>query len=297
MSEKGNQGQGKGEEIVIGNLSDSVNAYLTSTTTLPLSEPRVEIPLTIPDNASTPNNNDSTTTKPAQPRKSQLKRRRKSVPLHLQTIALTAAITAIPLAYWQGTLQSSHSKFERNQRVVELSLTLAAFWDTQLDHDTRYRVGRFIAKLKSLKTDEEKKSLVSSLLENNNLLDSVSIPQNKLLYELIEPDLSSDNFEGSRLTPVRAVSRYRAALIKTLNTMEIIAIVKEHSKELPEALKVLDTAYAGTIQQRYKDLIPFIEEYRMRTNVGRRSPAWEPLTKMVEEEDRKLNEPVTIARP
>jgi hypothetical protein len=224
----------------------------------------------------------------AQPGHSHSKTKRKRTVRTVQTIVLVAALAALPLAYWQGMLQSANSKFERNQRVVELSLDLATFWEAQLDHDTRFRRRRFVALLADLKTKEEKRGLVKALINIGNMLSLDELPENLALRRLIEPDINPDNPE--KMPAVMAVSRYRAALVRTLNTMEAIAIVRKHSEDRPEVLNVLDDAYAGTVLQTYTGLKLFIDEYREENKGGRLKSAWAPLTVMADEEQRKLDE-------
>lgn len=280
MTEERDKGHSQIEETAPKDFNDTANSNPTS--------PVSNLPADTSDAAEHSQNSVGTAPETSQPRLSRLRKKRKSSSAHLQTIGLIAAIMTIPLAYWQGRMQSSYSEFEKNQRVVELSLNLASFWETQLDPDTRYRAGRFVNKLNSFNTEEEKRILANSLLESKNLVDSNSVRQDKFLYELIEPDLSLDGPDGSKMSPVMAVARYKYAIMRALNTMEAIAIVREHSED--EAVKVIDRAYAGAVQQTYKGLIPFIEVYRERNKDGRgtSAPAWEPLTRMVKDEDRKL---------
>lgn len=289
MPEKANRNGGKAKRLSTRKFSEVVDS--ASVLTAPIPDESVRT-----NNLNPPNDNGKPA-EAAKPKKTRARKKRNSIARYfLKNIGLIIAIVTIPLAYWQGTIQSSHGQFERNQRVVELSISLASFWETQFDTETRSRVGRYINKLKSLKTDEEKRSLANSLADSSNLRDSDVIIQNKFLYELIEPDLGTGS-DGLKITPVMAAFKYRAALIRTLNTMEVIAIVKEHSQELPEALKVLDSAYSGTIQQKYKDLTLFVEEYHKTNKEGRRKQAWEPLINMVEEEDRKMKQAVTEGQP
>lgn len=227
------------------------------------------------------------------------KKKGRDVQVHLKTVGLVAAIVASALAYWQWSEQSSQGKFERHQRVRELALQLASFWEAQLEPETRYLVGRLTAKLKALPTDEERNALVRSLLDPRNLIDSDAIlknPENKQLLELIQPELGSANPNGAAMTPTVAVARYKAAAIKVLNTMEAIAIVKEYSGDFPEGLEVIDRAYSGAILQQYRRMKPFVHEYHRQSDRDRRRKAWERLIKMAEEEEQKLNQPAAVAR-
>jgi len=220
----------------------------------------------------------------------ELEKRYKKLSQRLQVGGLVVAVLTIMLMYWNirlqasnvnlyssnVALQSSLSTFEKNQRVVEMSINLADFWGNQLDPVTRYRGSRFLLILKSLNgSPQEQKNFVSALLDQSELNpESIS---NQHLLELIDPKFSP--VKGAN--PSFELSGYKSALIKILNTMEAIANVKRHTLDNPEAQRVLESAYAGAIKQRYRDLSPFVEAYRERTNDGRKQPAWQPIDEMV----------------
>jgi len=214
----------------------------------------------------------------------------------LQVVGLVVAIVTILLTYWNMrlqasnvnlqssniSLQSSLSHFEKNQRVVEMSVSLATFWEHQLDPETRYRGNRFISKLKSLKSSpKEQKEFLSALLDPQNVLNPEPIKGNQHLKDLVNPKFSPDS-GGLGANPGLEASKYKSTLIRMLNTMEVIAIVNEHTEDNPEAQKVLASAYAGTIKQRYDDLKPFVEAYREKTKDGRDLPAWQPIDDMMD---------------
>lgn len=222
----------------------------------------------------------------------ELEKRYKKLNQRFQVVGLVVAVLTILLTYWNMrllasnvnlqssnvSLQSSLSQFEKNQRVVEMSVNLAAFWEKQLDQETRYRGSRFIAKLKSY-SPREQKDFLSALLNPQSVLNPESI-SNQQLLDLIDPKFSP---VPGALGANRSleVSKYKFALISILNTMEVIAIVKEHTLDNPEAQRVLEAAYAGSIKQRYNDLKPFVEAYREKTKAGRDLPAWKPIDDMM----------------
>lgn len=202
---------------------------------------------------------------------------------HLQTIGPIVALLAILLTYWNVNLQLGLSAFEKNQRVSEMAVNLATFWEAQLTEDTRNRVIRFITTLESFKSSpQDQEAFLSAFLDKNNSLSSASAGSNIYLLKLIDPDWSVGKTSTSVINPSLEVARYRAALTKALNTMELVAIVKLHT-DLPEGQRVLETAYAGTIKQRYKQLMPFIKAYRDKFTEDRKIPAWQPLDDMVNE--------------
>lgn len=267
MTEESEQGQGSTEGIPQRSKSDTTNS--NQHTSVPNSPPQ-DSDATVPSNLPTD-------------------KRRRTLADHLQAIGLIAAIVAIPLAYWQGREQFNQGTFERHQRVRELALDMASFWETQFDPDTRYFAGRFGVKINALQSDEDKRALIGALADINNLRDSETVLNNRYLADLIQPDLGVPNSNVPAMTPVMAVARYRAAVMRVLNTMEAIAIVKEYSQELPEAQDVIDRAYTGAILRQYKKLGPFVEQYNEEAFAGQQRPAWELLIKMVKEEEKKLN--------
>jgi hypothetical protein len=173
---------------------------------------------------------------------------------------------------------------------------MASFWETQLDPDTRYLVVRFGAKLKALQSDEEKQGLVDALVDTSNLRDSETVLNNRYLSDLIQPDLGAPGSNIPTTTPVAAAARYRAAVMRVLNTMEAVAIVKEYSHELPEALDVIDHAYTGAILRQYDKLSLFVERYNEKATVAQGKPGWELLIKMVKEEEAKLKPSSPVVR-
>jgi hypothetical protein len=190
---------------------------------------------------------------------------------------------AILFIYWNVLLQSSPNSLEKNQRMVEMAASLANFWEEQLDQETRYRLARFIALLKSSEySPEEKNKLLESLVETN-ILEADSIRSNLLLNKLIGLYSSPENPSRSKTDPIQEVFKYRSTLIRVLNTMEMIAIVRQHTKDLPKAKKVIDSAYRGAIRQRYDDLMAFIGAYRQKYSSSREIPPWAPLDDMIRE--------------
>src|SRR2546421_117778 len=116
MTKGENSVQTKTEELPIRNSNGTNSSNPASTIPhINSGESNSDIPLHS-------NNNDITTASVARTGNSQAKKKRKSQIPRLQTIGLIITIIAIPLVYWQGRMQASQSKFERNQRVVELSL-------------------------------------------------------------------------------------------------------------------------------------------------------------------------------
>lgn len=210
---------------------------------------------------------------------SQLEKKYKNLTQRLQVVGSIVAVLAIFLTYWNVRLQLALSTFEKNQRVVEMSVSLAGFWENQLDIETRYRTTRFINKLKSL-SPEEQKDFLGALLDSQSMLNPESIKNNKALTDLIDPKFSPDP-ASSAANPCLEVSKYKSTLVRVLNTMEVIAIVKEHTQDNPEAQRVLESAYSGAIQQRYDELKPFVEAYREKTKAGRDLPAWQPIDDMI----------------
>ena len=274
MTEKSEQGQGRTEGIPQRSKSDTTNSNQQSTAP---DDPPQDSDATVPPNSHTDD-------------------RRRTLANHLQTIGLIAAIVAIPLAYWQGREQSNQGAFEQHQRVRELALQMASFWETQLDPDTRYLAARFGAKLKALQGDEEKRGLVDALVDTSNLRDSETVLKNRYLSDLIQPDLGAPDSNVPAMTPVMAAARYRAAVMRVLNTMEAIAIVKEYSQELPDALKVIDRAYTGAILRQYDKFSLFIERYNEAATIAQDKPGWELLIKMVKEEKEKAERSSPAAR-
>lgn len=292
MTVKGNQGQGRTEGMPGRNPSDATHSQHHSNT--PAQSPQVSHA----EDSSYAHPDAGAAAGTARAEGRRRSKRRGVASTHLQTIGLIAAILTIPLAYWQGRVQSYQSAFEKNQRMRELALNLASFWETQLDPETRYMAGRFVAKLKALPNDEERSALVRALLNSNNLLNSDAVlnnQENRQLHELIQADLGSPTSNVPALTPVMAVARYKAAVMRVLNTMEAIAIIREYSKGFPEAQEVIDRAYSGAIRRQYENLKPFLQEYQRQTgDVG--WPAWELLIKMVDKAALNEAPPPPVAR-
>ncbi len=227
----------------------------------------------------------------------QLEQRYKRLNQRLQFVSLLVAILAIGLTYWNVKVQSSNgnlqelnnrlllsqSEFEKNQRVVEMAISLGNYWEERLDENTRHKAHRFILVLSSLTSSPEReKAFLSDFLDSKNYLNSDSIKKNPDLNHLLDPAYNLDNTNGSLPNLSVEISRYRSALVKLLNTMEMIAIVHKHTKE-PEARNVLKYAYVSSIKQRYEALKPFIKAYQEKYKGDREVPAWQLLDEMVNE--------------
>ncbi len=105
----------------------------------------------ISDTAPSTNNVDATRSEMVQENEHELEQRYKKLNQRLQIFSFIIAVLAIGLTFWNiklqysnKSLQSSQTEFERNQRVVELSVSLGSYWEERLDRDTRYRLNRFI---------------------------------------------------------------------------------------------------------------------------------------------------------
>lgn len=131
-----------------------------------------------------------------------------------------------------------------------MAVSLGKYWEERLDRETRDRLTQFLSTLKSLER----------------------LPG------------SPNNINGSFNNPSLELSEYRSDLVKVMNTMEMIAIVIQHSKS-PEVQRVLHEAYASSIKMRYKSLMPFITAYREKYKDDRTVPAWTPLDPFGNEPD------------
>jgi hypothetical protein len=193
----------------------------------------------------------------------------------LQSFALLAAIAAIPIAYKQGKVQLSHNQFEEKQRAGEMALALGAYWEERLDEGTRYRARRFMNTLKRLKSSPERQNaFLSAFFDGEN--DPDIVEENEDLKNLLNLGHSPAENNKSKNDVTVELSNYRSALVRLLNTMEMIAIVKKYTKD-SDAQNVLDYAYVSSIKQ------PFIRKYQDIDKDTRDVPAWYLLDEMIRE--------------
>ncbi len=255
-------------------------------------------------NTSDSLNNRGTFNNPAHEGDSRLEKRYKRLNQRFQLLGFIVAALTVLLTYWNirlqslnnslqsaqidlqslnNRLQSDQSDYEKNQRVVELAVSLGAYWEERLDQDTRHRTYRFMLILESLNSSPERqKAFLQAFLSKNNHLDSSSVGNNKDLKRLLDPKFRLDNPSGAAPNLSVELSKYRSALVRLLNTLELIAIVRKYTND-PEAKKVLKYAYESSIKQRYKALEPFVREYQNVNAADRDVPAWYLLDEMVKE--------------
>lgn len=195
----------------------------------------------------------------------------------LATYSGVVTLLTIGLTVWNIQLQLRQNKFDKKQRLAEMTIHLADIWERGLDPETRYRLTRFREFLKELNRDQQEE-LTKGLLDRQIISGTKIVAVDSQIGKLIAPDL--ENGLGSNA--IRQVSNYRASVIRTLNTMEMMAVVRTNSEQIEGAQEVIDVAYTAVIKQVYLDVKLFIDEYRSQTNKGRIRPAWQPLTELVE---------------
>ena len=198
------------------------------------------------------------------------------------------------LGLWGNFLNSA---FERDQRSIEVILEISNSWEEHFKDDTRRRFIRFINVLGDLEGEHNKKTRDNLLkafadesnlsIEPSNLLISIE-PNNLLkpfadesnvsiefniygssnnliqlddtllnLLELRQDNIGEQNFYEELS---KKISLYRTSLIRTLNMLEAVALIREKS-DSHEVKEIIDYMYLGAIKKRCKQLKEFVKEY------------------------------------
>lgn len=189
------------------------------------------------------------------------------------------AVSSVIVAVWGTMLLMEQSRFEQDQRAVEMTLSLAGQWDANFNAETRRMLGRFVRVSNSIKDAVAREQFLTILAAWDSEADPTTIRNNPHLLELIGAETEGTDAGDAIL--LKALSHYQAALINACNTMESVAIIRLYSKS-QSARSIIDGSYKGVIKQRTHELTPFIEL------VQRKHPeAWLALMELTYKKDWK----------
>lgn len=209
-----------------------------------------------------------------------------SVTNAISALTFLVALGSGVFAWNQLSIDSEQAKFEQDQRALEMSLSLAEFWQSNFDAETRRRLERFIFWM-NLRRPPESTSLKESLrfIANRKFINNVgTMERNPDIMHLLGLDLSLAQMpvdelvrQSKRALIYKEAYKFQTTLTKVLNTMEIIATVRSRIHS-PRTERIIDDAYKTAIQSRTTLLEPYVQVFRRCND----RDAWRPLTNILE---------------
>ena len=193
-------------------------------------------------------------------------------------LTLAAAISASFIAGTQAVIYLSDLKLESDRRSVEITLSIADYWESTLDPETRQDLGRFVTyQAELLSKIDDLKSWQTFIVDEHKGNDLDAIRKNEVLASYLGYNGKQQITAAPDHEILKRVSRHRTSLIRIVNVLEAVASLRHYSKSFTTR-DIIDRRYKNIICIRTHDLKPFIDEYRRLKN----NMAWKILTEMTE---------------
>lgn len=186
---------------------------------------------------------------------------------------------AVVIAFYSFGSNTSQYKFDQDQRAVEITLQLATYWENNLDETTRKNLGKILA----IKDEDKRHEILGFLAKYDDSFKFNNLKNKQYIIEFFNLNLNSKNYNiATKILP------YRIAIVRAINTLETVVVTRKNLTG-KKAKCIIDLAYMPNVDDRYKQLKPFIESLQKKESKN----AWKPLQNFLEKEwnfeQKKLN--------